>query len=168
MSTTLDDVSRLANAMVDAEEDVKSKSDMLDRAKERLRVLKEEAVPGIMQELGLTYLTLDTGKKLSIKQDVYASIAAGDKDKAFLWLDEHNFGGLIKVDIKVSYGKGERDNAIEFYNQCTGLGLSAALSEGIHAQTLKAFLNEQIRNGAEIPLELFGARPIWVAKITNK
>ena len=48
------------------------------------------------------------------------------------------------------------------------MGFDPALDQGVHAQTLKAFLKEQLSKGANIPLELFGARPVWTAKITNK
>ena len=33
---------------------------------------------------------------------------------------------------------------------------------------LKAFLREQIKDAKPVPLELFGARPVWEAKITHK
>ena len=45
------------------------------------------------------------------------------------------------------------------------LGLQPEVKQDVHAQTLKAWLREQLEQGAEVDLELFGARPVWVAKV---
>jgi hypothetical protein len=37
--------------------------------------------------------------------------------------------------------------------------------EGVHAQTLKAFIKEQMAKGVDVPLELFGAYPYSKAVI---
>lgn len=42
------------------------------------------------------------------------------------------------------------------------------MERGVHPQTLKAFLREQLSKPGEedeLPLDLFGARPVWVSKI---
>jgi hypothetical protein len=50
------------------------------------------------------------------------------------------------------------------------MALDPMLERGVHPQTLKAFLREQLsktrEEGDDIPLDLFGARPVWVSKIT--
>ena len=48
------------------------------------------------------------------------------------------------------------------------MGLQPSLDQSVHAQTLKAFLKEQLAMGTNIPLDLFGARPVWTAKLSNK
>jgi hypothetical protein len=168
MATTIDDVCELARSFEDAKAVVEKKDAELKFAKEHLRLLAEETIPGVMQELGLSDLTLDTGKKLTVKQDVYASIPADGKPAAHRWLDDNGFGGLIKVDVAASFGKGERGAAVSLYNNLLVDGYSASLSEGVHAQTMKAFLREQLGKGQGIPLDLFGARPVWIATIKNK
>jgi hypothetical protein len=164
----MDDVSNLARAMLDADKEVEKAEFLLKAAKEKLRVLTEETIPSVMQELGLTSLVLDTGQKLSVKQDVYASIPSGNKREAYDWLNENGFGGLIKISVDVEYGKGEAELAIALFKELQERGLSANAEESVHAQTLKAFLREQVASGASIPMDLFGARPVWVAKVTNK
>lgn len=168
MATTLDMMSALARALKDADENVELLDTTLKAAKERARFLREETIPSAMQELGLEFIGLDTGEKLAIKQDVYASIPSDKKNEAYDWLDEHGFGGLLKVEVSVSFGSGERDASVELLQELQGRGLQVGFDQSVHAQTLKAFLREQIKSAAEIPLELFGARPVWTTKITKK
>ena len=168
MSISLDSMAALARAMVDADASVEQAEVNLKEAKERARVLREETIPSAMQELGLEELKLDTGQKLSVKQDVYASIPSDKKDEAFQWLDENGFGGLIKVEVKTDYPKGEAQAAYALFEELQTRGIQARYGQNVHAQTLKAFLREQIAAGTGVPLELFGARPVWTAKLTNR
>lgn len=168
MSITLDQMTALARALVDADGYVKEMESNLQDAKERARVLREETIPSAMQELGLEEIKLETGQKLSVKQDVYASIPKDYKAAAYQWLEDHGFGGLIKTAVSVYYGKGELEEAQVLSEKLHDIGLSPELTQEIHAQTLKAFLREQISAGATIPLDLFGARPVWTAKLSNR
>jgi len=168
MSITLDEMAALARALVESDASVDAAEANLKEAKERARILREETIPSAMQELGLEELRLDTGEKLSVKQDVYASIPKGHEDAAYSWLEVKGFGGLIKVEVKTQYAKGESDDALELYSELTARGLQAQYTQNVHAQTLKAFLREQIAAGMNVPLDLFGARPVWVAKITKR
>jgi len=168
MAITLNDIYALAKAMQDADREVEKAEAVLAEKKNHFRYLQEEALPSAMQEVGLQEAMLDTGEKIKIKQEVYASITEANKQTAFKWLDDHGFGGLIKVDVVVNYGKGDAEEAVELLQRLEGEGLSASMSQGVNAQTLKAFLREQISSGSKIPLELFGARPVWQAKISKK
>lgn len=165
---SLNEMSALARALLDAESKTKDAEQALKDAKERERLIREETIPSAMQELGLESLVLDTGQKLKVQQEVYASIPAANKQAAYRWLNDNGFGGLIKVEVDASFGKGDQEAALELYNELQSRGLQASFGEGVHAQTLKAFLKEQISQGNDIPLDLFGARPVWAAKITDK
>lgn len=164
---SLNEMSALARALLDAELAVKDADRALKDAKERERVIREETIPSAMQELGIEKLTLDTGQTLKVGQEVYASIPAAQKPVAFQWLNDHGFGGLIKVEVAAIFGKGEADQARKLSEELSVQGLSVEMHEDVHPQTLKAFLKEQIAAGNDIPLELFGARPVWCAKVTE-
>lgn len=158
----------LARALVDADAAVKEAEVNLHEAKERARVLREETIPSAMQELGLERLTLDTGQTVTVKQDVYASIPNDNKPAAYSWLEDHGYGGLVKTEVSVQYGKGELEDAKLMASWLVDKGVNPSLTQNVHAQTLKAFLREQLAGGYDVPLELFGARPVWTAKITNR
>ncbi|HET8689560.1 MAG TPA: hypothetical protein VFM18_23365 [Methanosarcina sp.] len=165
MAITLDEMSALANALIEADEGVDLADKSLKAAKEKARVLREETIPSAMQELGLESLKLSTGQTLSVKQEVYASIPAGNKEEAYEWLNQHGFGGLIKVSVDAQFSRGEAEVAAVLFQELQTRGLNVSLGQDVHAQTLKAFLKERIAEGDDIPLELFGARPVWSAKV---
>lgn len=162
---TMNDLSALANALVEADEDVERAERSLKDKKEAARRLREEALPAAMQEVGMSKVTLDSGRVISVAQEVYASIPAANKPAAYAWLEEHNFGGLIKTEVAVAFGRGETEKAIGLQDALREQGLEADLERSIHAQTLKAFIKEQLAAGNELPLDLFGAMPVWVAKV---
>lgn len=165
---SLSEMADLARALLEADSAVLAAEEELKDRKERARVLREETIPSAMQEMGLEELKLETGQKISVKQDVYASIPAASKGQAYNWLNENGFGGLIKVQVSATFPKGEQDAALELHKQLQQQGLQPDLDQSVHAQTLKAFLREQISAGTNVPLELFGARPVWTAKISSK
>jgi hypothetical protein len=165
MPISLDEMSALARALVDADEATKEAELALKHAKEAARILREETIPSAMQELGVEELKLSTGQKITIAQEVYASIPAPMKDEAMNWLEDNGFAGLIKVAVATQYGKGEIESAKELFHELQERGISCKFDESVHPMTLKAFLKEQISNGNNVPMELFGARPVWTAKI---
>lgn len=164
---TLHEIQQLAVALLLAQRSVEGIEDELKQAKERVRMLAEESIPSAMQEIGLTEFKLDTGEKVTVKADVYASIPAARKTEAFEWLDAHGFGSLIKTGVSVQFGRGEMDNASELYDDLMLKGMTPELKQDVNAQTLKAWLREQLEEGLpDLPLDLFGARPVDIAKIT--
>lgn len=163
----LSELKGLIDALVDADADVEKAENLLKASKEKARLLREETIPGVMMEMELDEVKLDTGEKVSIKQDVYASIPKASTGAAYEWLDKNGFGGMIKTDVSVSYGRGDLEAAVDLRNDLADKGLEVDMSQSVNAQTLKAFLREQIAKGCEIPLDLFGARPIWTTKITK-
>ncbi len=96
---SLDEMASLARVMAEAEDAVRQQEASLKEAKEKARRLREETIPAAMQELGIDKLELNTGEKISVSQEVYASIPNEHKDQAFRWLNDNGFGGLIKVGV---------------------------------------------------------------------
>lgn len=168
MPITLNEMAEFAQALVAAESAVSDAENQLKILKENARILREETIPAAMHELGIQDLTLASGQRLTVKQDVYASIPPEYKEQAMEWLEDNGFAGLIKVGVQTDFGKGESARAYELFSELRERGLPVQYGQNVHPQTLKAFLREQIASGANVPLELFGARPVWVTKITNK
>lgn len=166
MAASLEQVVFLARALQDADRDVELVTNKLKELSEKARILREETIPNVLMELGIKEFKLDSGEKVTIKQDVYASMSSDNKPAAFRWLDEHSFGGLIKTGVVVDFSRAEIEKAKELYSQLVKQKLgSPSLKQEINAQTFKAFLREQIAKGTDLPLDLFGARPVWTTKI---
>ena len=162
---SLNEISLMARSLVEAEAEVLRAEERLKTLKETARILREETIPSAMDELGLTSIKLDTGETLTIKQDVFASIPADRRAEAYSWLEEHGFGGLIKVDVTTPFGRGDLDKARALAERLRADGIETTMEEVVHPQTLKAFLREQLQAGANVPLELFGARPVNTTKV---
>jgi len=168
MSISLNDMTGLVKNLLDADAAVEEAELALKVLKEKARYFREEAIPSAMHELGIKEYTLETGEKLRVTQEVYISIPTANKLQAYAWLEDNGFGGLLKLSLGLEYGKGEKQTAIAMYERLLSDGLNPTLSEGVHAQTLKAFAKEQISAGKPFPIDLFGATPVWVAKISKK
>lgn len=162
---SLEQMTNLANALLDAEDKVASAEKELKAAKEQARLLREETIPSAMQELGLDSFKLTTGETFTVKQEVYASIPSDYKEEAMRWLERNGFGGLIKVDVTAAFGRNQKDISTSLLEELHRRGFATKVSEGVAPQTLKAFLREQLAKGTDIPLDLFGARPTWITKI---
>jgi hypothetical protein len=168
MSMTVEQMTSLARSLLDADDNVSQLELKVKAAKEQARILREETIPMCMQEMGVNQMKLTTGETLTVKEDVYAQLSAESKPAAFAWLEENNFGGLIKTEVSVAFGKGELDNAQALIESLRKAKFDPVLEKNVHAQTLKAFLREQISNGTKVPLEIFGARAVFVAQVKSK
>jgi len=163
--TDLADISAMAAMMLELEREVEDDEKAISEKKERVRTLKEESIPMAMNELEMLSFKLTSGETLTVSQEVYASIPAASKEAVYAWLAEHGFDGIIKTSVEALFDKGEAEQANKILELLAENGVNASLSKGIHAQTLKAFLKEQLEAGTDIPLDLFGARPTWTTKI---
>jgi hypothetical protein len=127
--------------------------------KESLRRITEQDLPEAMDEAGMTAFKLEDGTEIKVKPFYAASIPEERKEEAFTWMKERDFDGMIKSEVKVSFGKGEYEIAQSFLNFIRGFNEKAIdpeYKETVHWQTLRAFVKEQIEGGKELPLDLFG------------
>jgi hypothetical protein len=179
----LAELAELCKQFRDAESDVEKADLALKAAKATMRRIAEDDIPSFMSELGVKEMTLASGEKITVSDEVYVGISKENEEKAYLWLEENGSGSIIKTVLTIQFGKGELDRAVELANELkekeTDDGqspLDPVLSRDVHAQTLKAWMKEtlaaealKLAEGEEIttpvPLELFGARPISLAKI---
>ena len=165
---TLEELSQLALSLVQSEQAVIEAEERLKELKEAARLLREETLPCAMQELGLSELKLDTGESISIKSEVFASIPNDKKEAAFRWLREQGLDGVIKTQVAVNLGKGEIELAESLKGEFDARGFASSIGASIHPQTLKALLKEQLAKGVNVPLDLFGARSTFIAKVVKK
>lgn len=167
MATTMDDVASLARAMLDAEALVEIQTVALKAANERLRLLREETIPCVMEELGLDSLKLSTGQVLSVKQEVYVSLPKDEalRALAFDYLLTHDGANLIKTEVTVQLDREQWDEAVKLCKQLEEDGYAPLLEQNVHPQTLKAFIRECLAEQTPIDLNIFGARAVMTAKL---
>lgn len=165
MAISLDDLTGLARALLDADAKVTEAEDKLKEATEHARRLREDTIPCVMQELELEEIKLTNGMTMSLKEDVYASITKENAPAAFEWLTAHEYDGIIKTAVYIEWGKGELKKAVQFFTRTVKKYPNAILDRTVHPQTLKAFLRERIAAADQVPLALFGARSVTTTKL---
>lgn len=155
----------LAARQVDLGTQIEEMKKVLENLEQDLKQVAEVDLPAAMFEAGISSFTLENGTKVTTKEDIYASIPKGKESEAFTWLGDNGFGGIIKHVVSASFGKEEDSRAQEFIKAAKELGLEPEDKRAVHPSTLKAFIKEQLQQGTNLPLDLFGAFQIKKAVI---
>lgn len=155
----LGQISVLAKEQQKWETEVAKKENELYLAKENLKRVQEFLLPEAMKAVGMVSFKMDNGAKITIKEDVYASIRADKKDAAFEWMAEHDLDGIIKDQVSVNFGKGETERAKELLELCQQNGFEASEALSVHPSTFKAAVKREMERGVQFPDELFSIVP---------
>lgn len=161
------EIAALAERQLEQQAEVEHLEEFLKKAQAALRQTREVDLPNAMQQAGVSEIKLPTGEKITIKEDVYASIPKDERGElAYAWLRDNGFGDVIKNEVKVAFGRGEEEQAAALLAECKVNGWNnASFAATVHSSTLKALIREQLAKGADFPLELFGAQPVTKAVI---
>lgn len=168
MSNDLQRAVQLAELLIELREKVTDLEKQLDVAKADVRRVEQEDLPDLMQELGLETFKLKTGELIEVKPEVDCGISEERRPAAHDWLINNGFGGLIKTEVVVTFGRGDQVAASTFAREVAEAGKSPAVVERVHPSTLKSFVKEQMSAGKPVPFELFGVHPYSKVKITSK
>ena len=167
-SDDLSEVSKLAEIQLLQERTVIELERALAEAKDNLRNTQEYLLPNAMAQVGMSEFKLTNGQKITIKDDVYASIKKDYVTEAVSWLDANGLGDVVKDKVDINFGRGESDQARGLLEYCRKLGYNASETLSVHPQTLKALVKEQMSHGVQFPEEFFSVAPVQKAIIKNK
>jgi predicted nucleic acid-binding OB-fold protein len=158
-------ISRLAEVLVDKEEEIKEAETRLKLLKEQLKEIAERQLPDAMSEVGMAKFALTDGSEVTVKPYYSAKIGEEKREECFTWLQDHGHEALIKDEVSITFNRGEHDKAEEFKSHLDEQGLEYNGKMGVHPQTLTAFVKEQVESGSEFPLELFNVYIGQIAKV---
>lgn len=167
-NNALEEVSKLAEQQATLIIRVARAEDELKAAKEVLRLNAEVDLPEAMRAAGCMEFTTTSKLKVKLTDTVQCAISVANREAAYVWLADNGFGGLLKGDVDISFGCEEFENADKLVERLRDEGFVCSLTQSVHAQTLKAFVKEQLANPESakgFPLDLFGARPYTVATV---
>lgn len=164
-AATLERLTALAMESKELEQQIAVATVALEELKGKQDKILMGHIPTIMKTLGLEEFKLTDGSKVTVKEDVKCGLTEERKPAAFDWLREHEFDGIIKTGLTLSFGKGEQDAVKKAMETLHEAGFEPSVSEGVHPQTLKSFVKEQLEAGTNLPLETFGVFEYKVAKI---
>ena len=167
----LDDLATLAQLAQDlylAELKQAEAEDALKAAQRKVRDIGEHQIPELMDEIGIAEFTTKSGIKLSVKDNLRVSPPAARRQEAWDWLTERGFGDLVKHNVVVGFSRGEEDACTELLGRLHAQGLQTKDERKVEPSTLKKFVKGRLEEGAEMPLDLFGATQFRQTKITQK
>src|SRR5574343_631396 len=159
-------VSSLAHRQVEAEAAVLAAEAALEEAKKNLNHISQQELPLLMAELQLESFKLRDGTSITVKPKYYAGISVYNRQRAFLWLREHNCDGIIKNVVKCDFGKGEDAVSAAAMRALVDLGLRPVQDSSVHPSTLKSFIKDLFERGVDFPVDVFGAGVVNESKVT--
>jgi len=163
-NTHLSTLSSLAKKQLEIEQELESLEASLKQKKEEHRQVSQVDLPEAMTECGMNNFELDNGAKVTVKPFYNCSIPKDRYEDALLWLRNEGHADLIKNTVSVDFGRGEDDKAANFKAELLTSGTSYKDKTGVHPQTLKAFVKEQVESGRPLPLDLLG---VFIGQKTN-
>jgi hypothetical protein len=158
-------LTKLCDEMVALEMLVGDMEEALKVKKSALQEYRVQKIPGLMQELGVSNLTLTSGAKIVLQRVVSCRLNQLQKLEAFEWLEKHEFGAMIKREVAVDFGRNEEEIAAKAVEALTALGLKPSVNKDVHFQTLSAWSRKQLEAGGEIPATLFELSILNLAKL---
>jgi hypothetical protein len=162
---TLEALSLMARKSGELEAEIMALEVQLAEKTDQLNIIKRKSMPDIMERLGFESFKMEDGRTIEIEKKINASISAENKPLAFAWLREHNCDGIIKMKVGTDFGKGESDLAEKAIKALREAGFDPNVDENVHPATLKAFVREQLEEGTDIPIDVFGIFEFKEAKI---
>lgn len=138
----------------------------LEGKKEELKKVSETDIPELFDELGIDEFRLRSGVKVQVDPYFSGKITGPE---CYEWLNNNNYGDLIKGSLVISYPKGfDQDKLRHIVELAKTLGLTAENQEGVHHSTLKAWIKDMVTRGKEFPREMFHVYVGRKTKLTLK
>lgn len=157
----------LAKSQLALEQEVAALEERLKAKNAELRAVREVDLPEAMSQAGCSAYKLEDGSAVTVKRDWAVSIQKDRQEKAFAWLEEQNLDSIIKRDLRVQFGRGEGSAAdtLVAYLMQNYAGNQPTDKRGVHPQTLKATIKEQLARQVAVPTELFSLVPLRWAEV---
>lgn len=152
-------LSRLANLAIEMrkiENEIEATEAKLVELKSNLRKVSEDHIPSLMDEIGISKITLSNGLKLSTK--FFASGKVLD-DQVYDWFEKEGFADIVKCVLTVNTRRIEKQDLAPVKAVLREMGLEFGEKDSIHYQTMSSWLRERIEAGMSLPpadqLEVF-------------
>jgi len=156
------DLEGLITKHLELENEIDILNEATSEKKAELRRLSEEAIPNMFQTIGIQEFKLTDGSSVSVKPYYAANISAAKHDECFAWLRDHGLDDVIKHNIIIDFGRGEDEDCNQLKDLLMEANVNYTEKSGVHPQTLKALVREQMENMSErldtkdkFPAELF-------------
>ena len=164
----LEIVTAIGNKLIKKKKHLMKEEERLKELKVEIREIEEKELPDAMASCNnMTRFDLADGSQISVKDDLFCSIPEDKRAGALTWLEKNGHSELIKHDVKVSFAKGEYDEADKLIKVLNKNFKNIPYDEksSVHAGTLKAFAKERYGLGETLPEEYFSVYEASIAKV---
>lgn len=164
----LSTITTLAERLQNENACVTQLEEQLKAAKEAARITQEVDLPQAMLDVGMRAFTMKNGFGIDVVTTHHAGISQANQPAAFAYLKETAHDDIIKRDVTITFGRGEETLAAEALTLLRSKFSENKVVEkaSIHAQTLGAYVREQLREGAALPTDVFGIYTRTYAQLT--
>jgi hypothetical protein len=145
-------LTKLAEEQLALQTVIKEIEQTLEKRKERFRQVSEGLLPDLMNELGVATLTLTNGLKVKDSQFIDARIT---DPAAYDWLEANDNAEIVKMTMSFAVRRTDKRRLQPLVDLAAQMDVEINFKEAVHHMTLKSFVGEALKNGMEIPLELF-------------
>lgn len=151
-------LSKLAGEQLRAEAAVEHAGSELKAATERLRHIRENQIPQLMEQVGMEEFTTQDGVAINISEIIRGSIPKPNEAEAFAWLEKIDQERLIKRTFTIDFGKEEDGWANKFERDLAQRKkpLNVKRKKAVNPNTLQAFVRERLAEGLEVPMDVLG------------
>lgn len=160
----------LADELEAAEALIVQREEELQAAKDAHKDIAEVRVPAATDGLEGKF-QLSDGRELTVKEDIRSSIAGDKRVPAIKWLDDHDYGHIVKRELTFTFGK-DCDEEIkafrEYMAEMEGKKPPMKENYSVHHATLNSWIKEKMEEGVDLPRDTFGIFRQRVAKVKPK
>lgn len=140
--------------------------EQVEAVQKELTALQEVTLPALLDEAGVAELVLATGERVLKDLQLYASISKDNAPAACEWLRKNKYAALVKAALSVPVEKGDTKTLKAVQAALRKLRVPYELQEGVHPQTLKAFVRESLEQGRALPPSItYHQRPVVQVKV---
>jgi hypothetical protein len=136
---------------------IKTIEEVLKRRKEKLRKLKQELIPSILNEVGLMELRLRTGEKIIVNDKVKPNITKANMEKAKNEMIELEIQEGVMPELAQSSIESMFKEIIETQSTEENMKLLIVnnvifdIKTSIHSQTLAKYCRDRLAEGKPLP-----------------
>jgi hypothetical protein len=138
------------------EDSIAATEQKLVELKAEYRKVTEDQIPSLMDEIGISKITLSNGLRLSTKFFATGKVL---NDEVYDWFEKEGFADIVKSQLTVNTRRIEKQDLAPIKEAIREAGLEFGEKDSIHYQTMCSFLRERINEGGSLPpaeqLEVF-------------
>lgn len=148
---------QLSDELLKAEKIKEEKTEELRLASEMVTNIKERRIPDAAEGVQ-GKINLPDGRTLEITEKVRASIAGDKRIPAIKWLDDNDYGSIVKRELVFQFNREDEDKFKRFVDHVKSSGIPVTMRENfsVHHSTLEAFVRERLKEGDDIDRSILG------------